>query len=302
MPTTKPGPSRNVQPWSATSDWPTARSEPASAPAAPAASWRNVTIERTLRDAHGDEGAFDDTSRDEAEGEDLVDPLDDGIEHDGGADVGDDEDQLQQRAQGQAVVGGATTEDVARVVQQRAVEKKTGGIEVMYVITNNTPVTLAIFWGFTWELLSLLGHDLRFVARERRSYGHLLLAPPISGRLQIVFEHVAPRHRQRNQHHAHDAGDQRFRPPEAYVRIQPTGKRQGQPEKQDPDGLPHELEEEQRQHLDGVTDPHHRQQRGRAEHAEDHAVPGREGRGWSSAGNFSIAKPTTVNTYMALNR
>jgi hypothetical protein len=40
MPTTKPGPSRNVQWWSATSDWPTARSEPASAPAA--APWRNV--------------------------------------------------------------------------------------------------------------------------------------------------------------------------------------------------------------------------------------------------------------------
>src|SRR5918997_3692949 len=26
----------------------------------------------------------------------------------------------------------------------------------MYVITNSTPVTLAIFWGFTWGLLSLM--------------------------------------------------------------------------------------------------------------------------------------------------
>jgi hypothetical protein len=91
--------------------------------------------------------AFDHTGRDEAEGEDLVDPLDDGIEHDGRADVGDDEDQLQQLAQVRAVVGGAT-DDVARVVQQRSVEKKDWGIEVINVITNNTPVTLTIFWGF----------------------------------------------------------------------------------------------------------------------------------------------------------
>jgi hypothetical protein len=52
---------------------------------------------KDAEDAHGDEGAFNYTSRDEAQSEDLVDPLDDGIEHDGGADVGDDEDQLQER-------------------------------------------------------------------------------------------------------------------------------------------------------------------------------------------------------------
>jgi hypothetical protein len=62
---------------------------------------------KEAEDAYGDEGAFDDTGRDKAESEDLVHPLEDGPQHDGGADVGDDEDQLQQRAQGQAVVGGA---------------------------------------------------------------------------------------------------------------------------------------------------------------------------------------------------
>ena len=40
-----------------------------------------------------------------------------------------------------------------------------------------------------------------------------------------------------------------------YARIQPTGKQSGQPENQDPDGLPHKLEEKQWQHLDWVTCP-----------------------------------------------
>jgi hypothetical protein len=124
MPTTKPGPSRNVQWWSA--DQRLADREERAGVCA-----RGLLAQRYHRkdaeDAHGDEGAFNHTSRDEAEGEDLVNPFDDGIEHDGGADVGDDEDQLQQRAQGQAVVGGAAAEDVARVVQQRTVEKKDRG-------------------------------------------------------------------------------------------------------------------------------------------------------------------------------
>src|SRR5215217_6510776 len=71
--------------------------------------------------------------------------------------------------------------------------------------------------------LSALGHDLRFIARER-SCAYLLLTPPISRHLQIMFEDVAPRHRYRNQHHAHQTGNQRFCSPEGYVRIQPTGK------------------------------------------------------------------------------
>ena len=81
---------------------------------------------KEAEDADGDEGAFDDTSRDVAKGEDFVHPLDDGIEHDGGADVGDDEDQLQERAQGHAVVGAAT-DDVAGIVQHRDVEKNKRG-------------------------------------------------------------------------------------------------------------------------------------------------------------------------------
>src|ERR671921_862091 len=82
---------------------------------------------KDAEDAHGDEGTLDDASRDEAQGEYLVHPLGNRIEHDGAADVGDDEDQLQQRAQGRAVVGGTTTDDVARVVQQRPVEKQNWG-------------------------------------------------------------------------------------------------------------------------------------------------------------------------------
>jgi hypothetical protein len=95
------------------SDSPTATSEPA---AAPAASCRNVTTERRLRMPNGDEGAFSDTSRDIAQSKDFILPLDDGIEHNGGADVRDDEEQLQEHSQEHAVVG-AGTDDVARVVQ-----------------------------------------------------------------------------------------------------------------------------------------------------------------------------------------
>jgi hypothetical protein len=101
---------------------------------------------KEAEDAHGDEGAFNDTSRDIAQSEDFVNPLDDGIEHDGGANVRNDEEQLQERSREHAVVGAAT-EDVAGIVHHRDVEKTNGGIEVMYVITNNTPVTSAIFLG-----------------------------------------------------------------------------------------------------------------------------------------------------------
>src|SRR4028118_1238332 len=76
-------------------------------------------------DAHGDEDAFHDTSRDVAEDEDFVLPLEDRVKHDGGAYVGDDEDQLQERSKGHAVVGAAP-EDVAWVVQHGDVEKISG--------------------------------------------------------------------------------------------------------------------------------------------------------------------------------
>jgi hypothetical protein len=66
--------------------------------------------------ADGDEGAFNDTSRDIAESEDFVLPLEDWVQHDGGADVRDDEDELQERSQEHAVVGAAT-DDVAGIVQ-----------------------------------------------------------------------------------------------------------------------------------------------------------------------------------------
>src|SRR5215211_4564256 len=54
------------------------------------------------------------------------------------------------------------------------------------------------------------------VGRLGSNCGRLLLAPPISGRLQIMFEHVAPRHHDRNQHDAQKTVNQRFCPPEAY--------------------------------------------------------------------------------------
>jgi hypothetical protein len=84
---------------------------------------------KEAEEAHGDEDAFDDTSRDIAQSEDFVNPLEDGIEHDGGADVRNDEDQLQERSREHAVVGAAT-EDVARVVHHRDVVKNKWGIEV----------------------------------------------------------------------------------------------------------------------------------------------------------------------------
>src|SRR5918994_449935 len=63
------------------------------------------------------------------------------------------------------------------------------------------------------------------------------------------------RRHDRDQHDAQKAVSQRFCPPEAHVRIQPARKQQGQPESHNPDGLPHELEEKQRQHLERVADP-----------------------------------------------
>jgi hypothetical protein len=99
---------------------------------------------KEAEDADSDEGAFNDTSRDIAESEDFVHPLEDGIQYNGGADVRDDEDQLQERSREHAVVG-ASTDDVAGIVHHRDVVKNKWGIAVIKVITNDTPVTSAIF-------------------------------------------------------------------------------------------------------------------------------------------------------------
>src|SRR5215212_4635165 len=84
--------------------------------------------------------------------------------------------------------------------------------------------------------------DIRFIARERRSCG-LLISPPNSGLLQILFEDVASRHNDRDQRDVQEAGNKSFCTPEAYVRIRSIGNQLGQPKSHNPDGLPHELEE-----------------------------------------------------------
>ena len=89
-PTTQPGPSRNVQSWTATSDLPTVTSE------APLACASDVLPQR-----HDGKEAFEDREQ-----------------HDGAANVGDDEQDLEQRAQGHARVG-ASADDVAGVIQHR---------------------------------------------------------------------------------------------------------------------------------------------------------------------------------------
>src|SRR5215211_8867502 len=81
---------------------------------------------KEAEEAHSDEDAFDDTSRNIAESENFVYPLEDREQHDGGADVGYDEDQLQERAQRHTRVG-ASTDDVAGFVQHRGVENKKRG-------------------------------------------------------------------------------------------------------------------------------------------------------------------------------
>src|SRR4029077_8754828 len=74
-------------------------------------------------DADADEGAFDGTGGDVAEGEALVLPLEYREQHDGRAAVRDDEDHFEERSEGDAAVS-ARADDVVGVVQDRAVEKK----------------------------------------------------------------------------------------------------------------------------------------------------------------------------------
>src|SRR5919106_2702989 len=117
MPTTKPGPSRNVQLFIATSDSPTGTREAASPPA-----WRKRQDREDIDDADGDKRVLGQTGCHVPEGERFVLPPEDREQPEGGADVGDDEEELEEGAQGYLRVRPGT-DDVVGVVQYRAVEK-----------------------------------------------------------------------------------------------------------------------------------------------------------------------------------
>jgi hypothetical protein len=74
-------------------------------------------------DPRRQEDAFDDSSCNIADGEDLVLPPRDRIEHDGRTDVRDDEEELQERAQVDLVVLPATGDVTGRIVQHGLEEK-----------------------------------------------------------------------------------------------------------------------------------------------------------------------------------
>src|SRR3954447_25444845 len=118
-PTTKPGPSRNVASWTATSDWPRATSVSSDAPAG---SWQRHDRQHA-HDPDRDEPALDEASGDVAEGKALVVTLEQCERDDGGTDVGEDEDQLQERADEDPRVAAAGAEDEVGVVEQRVVQQ-----------------------------------------------------------------------------------------------------------------------------------------------------------------------------------
>ena len=66
-------------------------------------------------DADRDDGRFHDPRRDIAKGDDVVLPLEERIEHDGGPDIGDHQDDFQERPQLHAPVR-AGTDDVGGVI------------------------------------------------------------------------------------------------------------------------------------------------------------------------------------------
>ena len=74
-------------------------------------------------DADRDDGRFHDPRGDIAKGDDVVLPLEERIEHDGGADIGDHQDDFQERPQRHLPVR-AGTDDVGGVIQHRGVENK----------------------------------------------------------------------------------------------------------------------------------------------------------------------------------
>jgi hypothetical protein len=78
---------------------------------------------KEANDPGSDEGAFDNTGGDIAQGEALVLPLENREQHDGRSDVGDNEDHFEERPEGDAAVS-ARADDVIDVIQHRAVEKE----------------------------------------------------------------------------------------------------------------------------------------------------------------------------------
>jgi hypothetical protein len=72
---------------------------------------------RTAIDADEEEDAFHDASRDVAEREDLVLPLEERDQHDRRADVRDDQDQFHERAEVDAVVGTVAGDVPLRIVE-----------------------------------------------------------------------------------------------------------------------------------------------------------------------------------------
>jgi hypothetical protein len=85
------------------------------------------------KDADGDEDALHDPSRDVAERENLVLPLEEWNQHDGGADVRDDQDQLQERPEVDAVVRTGSG-DVALRIVENGLKRASAAIEVAKVI------------------------------------------------------------------------------------------------------------------------------------------------------------------------
>jgi hypothetical protein len=121
-PTQNPGPSRNVQSWTATSDRPTTSSEPPPAPIDPAKSSRNVRIDRRLI-ADTDDCRFNRARRDIAQREGLALSPENREHHDGRADIADHQKDLQQGAEGDTSVV-TRPEDVVSLVQDRLVQNQ----------------------------------------------------------------------------------------------------------------------------------------------------------------------------------
>src|ERR1700694_3340049 len=80
----------------------------------------------------------------------------------------------------------------------------------------------------------------------------LRFAPPSVARpLHVSCQHIAPGKHEWKQHKTHEAGVPRF----SRVRVEPMAGPERKPDRPDPNGLPHKLEEQQRQHLQWITKP-----------------------------------------------
>jgi hypothetical protein len=92
-----------------------------------------------------DEDALNDPSRDIADGEGLVLPTSDRVEHDGCSDVRDDEEELQECTQADLGVLPFPGEVTGRVVEN-GLKKKRSGDRCEDVMTNITPKIRAVLW------------------------------------------------------------------------------------------------------------------------------------------------------------